>query len=1025
MKNSLYRCVCSIMHRCLGCFYVVLFLGQNAVSIYSSNMARNFDKDKAKALAARYRDVPARIQVLENSCSQYTEHHLSFIASRNITVALTEMEDDEPIEVLNRFCSQKQNVEILRNNGQKTLREISSDLSRLSSSDMKNISNAYWQLQYNVKSSLGWTPNSENSYLLEIADAAVKTDASKNYLEALQRFCKVIPGIEKAISDIDEAVKRRTWLFFPKEKKEAAREAVSFLSKLDETEYLANLSKIESGISKIDKLNTKALFKKNFKTYAPVLEGISPNTFTKPPISKISRPFSIASCMRLYDYHCDLDQRAVDLSSKYPQKRFEEEIKNAAEALVAYLAIETLSTIPVSDLGEKGHRRGMKIIPNYGYKTAGDLISASVYNLSCIPGISYAIAQNIKDAANEAQKAITENTKLKLNTDNKNPYSTAVIVAVYRFLISSEERQSLRAIAQFRKSNVLPELNVLSRGWGDMAWTISDTTERTQIIESWKILVRYSKSSYTTCIANTEAKMEKLYDLDPEEAWAAFEKSPYEFYGVLEDLVPDLIGGQGAYGLPEDLARKIQQECFFPDGLLCELRRYQELGVKYILNRKRVLLGDEMGLGKTVQAIASMVSLRNVGETHFIVVCPAGILSNWCREIMSKSKLSAFKLHGPQLLPGLLAWQKNGGVAVTNYENIKKIKLEDEFHVGMIVVDEAHYIKNKEAQRTKNVLALCTNHTDRILFMTGTPIENKVDEMLALMSFLQPDVASQADGYKTLAQAPMFKELISPVYYRRRRDDVLLEMPDLIKNDRWCSLTPAERMRYESEYGERISTGRGQVNFQALRRVSWNMDRIASQSSKAEMLKEIVEEAKDDGRRVLIFSFFKEVLFKIADMLGSSAMPPITGEMPIDQRQFVIDDFAEQPAGTALIAQITAGGTGLNLQAASVVVICEPQVKPSIENQAISRAYRMGQTRNVLVYRLLAESTVDEHIVEMLEDKQKEFDAFADESVAALESLKLDDGNQKEIIEKEIERIKRERAGNADQDQVENVPEEL
>ena len=106
------------------------------------------------------------------------------------------------------------------------------------------------------------------------------------------------------------------------------------------------------------------------------------------------------------------------------------------------------------------------------------------------------------------------------------------------------------------------------------------------------------------------------------------------------------------------------------------------------------------------------------------------------------------------------------------------------------------------------------------------------------------------------------------------------------------------------------------------------------------------------------------------------------------------------------MAQIQSGGTGLNIQSASVVVICEPQIKPSIENQAISRAYRMGQTRNVLVHRLLAENTIDERITELLQEKQAIFDAFADKSVAAEESVKLDNKTINKLIEEEIERIK-------------------
>lgn len=144
---------------------------------------------------------------------------------------------------------------------------------------------------------------------------------------------------------------------------------------------------------------------------------------------------------------------------------------------------------------------------------------------------------------------------------------------------------------------------------------------------------------------------------------------------ALKKYDADIKKANEVYGLPEELAREIQDECFFPDGLLCTLRRYQELGVKYILHQERVLLGDEMGLGKTVQAIVAMVSLKNTGATHFFVVCPASVIINWCREIVKHSKLSVVKIHGLGRNEAINAWLRTGGVAVLafrpyNYDTI-------------------------------------------------------------------------------------------------------------------------------------------------------------------------------------------------------------------------------------------------------------------------------------------------------------------------------------------------------------------
>ena len=205
-------------------------------------------------------------------------------------------------------------------------------------------------------------------------------------------------------------------------------------------------------------------------------------------------------------------------------------------------------------------------------------------------------------------------------------------------------------------------------------------------------------------------------------------------------------------------------------------------------------------------------------------------------------------------------------------------------------------------------------------------------------------------------------------------------------------------------------------NYADVRRVSWNVDDLKN-SSKARRLKELVAEAKEDGRKVIVFSFFLDTIRKVCMLLEDQCTNPINGSISPQRRQEIIDEFDKAPAGTVLPAQIQSGGTGLNIQSASVVIICEPQFKPSIENQAISRAYRMGQARNVLVYRLLCENTVDERITELLSEKQAIFDAFADKSVAVAETEKLevDEKSFGNIIKEEIERINKKNANEKNQ----------
>jgi SNF2 family DNA or RNA helicase len=491
--------------------------------------------------------------------------------------------------------------------------------------------------------------------------------------------------------------------------------------------------------------------------------------------------------------------------------------------------------------------------------------------------------------------------------------------------------------------------------------------------------------------------------------WNDFQKNNIEYISVLEEIVPGALGNDDIlYGLPEELAREIQEEVFFPDGLLCTLRRYQEWGVKYILHQKKVLLGDEMGLGKTVQAIATMVSLRNTGATHFIVVCPASVVTNWCREVVKHSKLRVTKIHGTGRANALKSWVKTGGVAVTTFETTAYIRDESIERIDLLIVDEAHYIKNPEARRSINVKRLCGKAT-RLLFMTGTALENKVEEMVSLIEVLQPSIASSVQNMTFMPSAPQFRNRVAPVYYRRKREDVLTELPELIETKEWCTLNAGEKEIYEKNVLNK--------NYAASRRLSWDADDI-KKSCKAIRLLEIIEEAKSEDRKVLVFSFFLDTIRTIGDLLGARCYGPINGSVPPPRRQEIIDAFDKAPAGSVLLAQIQSGGTGLNIQSASVVVICEPQFKPSIENQAISRAYRMGQARNVLVYRLLCINTIDEKITELLEYKQEIFDAFADKSVAAEQNeshiVEVDEKKFGQLIQEEIDRINSEK-GNVPQ----------
>jgi SNF2 family DNA or RNA helicase len=180
--------------------------------------------------------------------------------------------------------------------------------------------------------------------------------------------------------------------------------------------------------------------------------------------------------------------------------------------------------------------------------------------------------------------------------------------------------------------------------------------------------------------------------------------------------------------------------------------------------------------------------------------------------------------------------------------------------------------------------------------------------------------------------------------------------------------------------------------------------------SKLERLLELVDESFESGQKVIVYSYFRSVIEQIMYSLGERAIGPITGSVSSSARQNIVDQFQSSPTPLALVGQIQAAGTGLNIQAASVVIICEPQIKPSLEVQAIARAHRMGQVRKVQVHRLILPESVDEQMLAMLARKQSEFDNYARDSDLA-NSVSDAKGISEESIAKVIVMDERKRLG--------------
>jgi SNF2-related domain len=427
-----------------------------------------------------------------------------------------------------------------------------------------------------------------------------------------------------------------------------------------------------------------------------------------------------------------------------------------------------------------------------------------------------------------------------------------------------------------------------------------------------------------------------------------------------------------------DLLKRIQAVVLNTTRLVLQLRPYQEFGAKFAVAAGRGLLGDDMGLGKTVQALAAIAHVTEAdGERHHVVVCPASLIDTWLQEISrTLAGIEGRRFHGVTRDTVFHDWQGAGGILVTSFQQAEHLLAKNHSPIGFVVVDEAHAVKNPQARRTEVVRSL-TERASRVLLMSGTPMENRASELIALANLADPSQGARlyrqfGDGSNAHRDAAAFREMIGDLYLRRNQDEVLTELPDIIATDMPIHVGENEHLACK----------------QALASRNLNGARIAltagddERSAKITLFGEIIRECRDNQKKVLVFSQFRRVLELCCVIIGEEALV-YHGDVSLGQRTERVRQFREAEGFAALVLQIEAGGVGLNLQAASVVILMEPQLKPSTEKQAIDRAYRMGQILPVVVYRLIAENSIDERVVKISGFKANLFEQLARHSSLA------------------------------------------
>ena len=616
-----------------------------------------------------------------------------------------------------------------------------------------------------------------------------------------------------------------------------------------------------------------------------------------------------------------------------------------------------------------------------GLDTVGKVLEAGAEALRRIPRVRRRTAKRIMAAASQMRESVADGTRVRIDPDARTPEQTALIAALRRYerARSALKGPDLSPLA----SEIRRRLDPASRGAsrGRMLFTFSGRKKqeaRDALSELDAILSSKPVTTARKRLSRAEAELEKAgKEQRVTRLWNDYLARPVTYNGLLievAELDPAREASQGF--LPADIAEQVRVLPLDQSLLKTSLRGYQAFGAKFALVQERVILGDEMGLGKTMESLAAMCHLAAKGATHFLVVCPASVVINWTREVERHTLLEARRLHlpGAKRQAAEQEWVAKGGVAVTTFEALRAMPGDLDVSVAMMVVDEAHYAKNPNALRTQAVSEWAAR-SRRALFLTGTPMENKVEEFRVLVGHLRPEVAENLDIADEALDGTRFRQQVAPVYLRRNQEDVLSELPDRLETQEWVALEGTAMRAYRKAVLE--------GNFMAMRRAAFNPGTVKG-SPKLRRLVEIVSEAADGGRKVIVFSYFRDVLETVIEVLaGRDGVPgipivgPLTGDISPTERQAMVDELTNARGPAVLVSQIQAGGVGLNIQAASVIIIAEPQLTPSIEEQAIARAHRMGQVRPVDVHRLLCEDSVDQRILELLADKREAFDEYA------------------------------------------------
>ncbi len=458
-----------------------------------------------------------------------------------------------------------------------------------------------------------------------------------------------------------------------------------------------------------------------------------------------------------------------------------------------------------------------------------------------------------------------------------------------------------------------------------------------------------------------------------------------------------------------------------PAEVNATLRTYQTEGVRWI-ERLRLMylngiLADDMGLGKTLQAIVAISQLRKKKKGISLIVCPTSLLYNWKEELSKfNGKLKSLVVDGiPNIRKKLIESASDYDVVITSYTLLQKdIESYKNCNFNYVILDEAQHIKNRGTRNAKSVKMIPADHR---LILSGTPIENSLDELWSLFDFLMPGFLSTYDrfvekyirvtGAEQAKNIEFLRKKVSPFILRRMKSDVLSDLPPVSEIVYHCQLSDVQQQLYRSyaqsardelvRLVERDGFDRVQIHVLAtltrLKQICCHPAIFAKEkaepgdSAKYDMLQELLQTLIEGNHKTVIFSQYTRMLQIMREDFEQRSIKYLYLDGSSKNRLEVVKEFNENPGVSVFLVSLKAGGTGLNLVGADTVIHYDMWWNPAVESQATDRVHRMGQKQSVSSYKLITLGTIEEKIAEMQKRKKglvKKVVSCDDEAIAKL-----------------------------------------